>query len=82
VAAIVLLLLAGAAVAASLLVRPPRDARAAAIRLALGLTLLFAIAPAARFGYFAYPAALLGWLALIRPATSGDRHDDTLARVQ
>jgi hypothetical protein len=82
VAAIVLLLLAGAALAASLLVRPPRDARAAAIRLALGLTLLFAIAPAARFGYFAYPAALLGWLALIRPATSGDRHDDTLARVQ
>jgi hypothetical protein len=81
VAAIVLLLLAGAAVAASLLVRPPRDAQAAAIRLALGLTLLFAIAPAARFGYFAYPAALLGWLALIRPVTSGDRHDDTLASV-
>jgi hypothetical protein len=81
VAAIALLLLAGAAVAASLLVRPPRGAQAAAIRLALGLTLLFAIAPAARFGYFAYPAALLGWLALIRPATSGDRHDDTLASV-
>jgi len=81
VAAIVLLLLAGAAVAASLLVRPPRDAQAAAIRLAIGLTLLFAIAPAARFGYFAYPAALLGWLALIRPVTSGARHDDTLASV-
>jgi len=82
VAAIVLLLLAGAAVAASLLVRPPRDAQAAAIRLALGLTLLFAIAPAARFGYFAYPAALAGWLALIRPAVSGDRHDDNLASGQ
>jgi hypothetical protein len=78
VAAIVLLLLAGAAVAASLLARPPRDAQAAALRLALGLTLLFAIAPAARFGYFAYPAALIGWLALTRPATSGDHHDDTL----
>jgi hypothetical protein len=82
VAAIVLLLVAGAAVAASLLVRPPRDAQAAAIRLALGLTLLFAMAPAARFGYFAYPAALLGWLVLIQPATSDDRHDDTLAGVQ
>jgi hypothetical protein len=81
VAAIVLLLLAGGAVAASLLVRPPRDAQAAAIRLALGLTLLFAIAPAARFGYFAYPAALLGWLVLIQPATSGDLHEDNLARV-
>jgi hypothetical protein len=26
--------------------------------------MLFALAPNARFGYFAYPAALLGWLAL------------------
>ena len=59
------LLLAGAAgVAWSLVLRPPRDARAAAVRLALGLTMLFTLAPDARFGYFAYPAALLGWLAL------------------
>jgi hypothetical protein len=70
-AAIVLLLLAGAAVASSLLLRPPRDAHAAAIRLALGFTLLFALAPAARFGYFAYPAGLLGWLALTRPRDTG-----------
>ncbi|HEX3513255.1 MAG TPA: glycosyltransferase 87 family protein [Trebonia sp.] len=59
------LLLAGAiAVAMSLGLRPPRDARAAAVRLALGLTMLFTLAPDARFGYFAYPAALLGWVAL------------------
>jgi hypothetical protein len=59
------LLLAGAAgIASSLVLRPPRDARAATVRLALGLTILFALAPNARFGYFAYPAALLGWLAL------------------
>jgi hypothetical protein len=63
-AALVLLLAAGAWVAASLVLRPPRDAKAAAVRLALGLTMLFALAPNARFGYFAYPAALLGWLAL------------------
>jgi hypothetical protein len=59
------LLLAGAAaIAASLVLRPPRDARAAVVRLALGLTLLFTLAPDSRFGYFAYPAALLGWLVL------------------
>jgi hypothetical protein len=63
-AAISLLLLAGVAVALSLVLRPPRDVRAAAIRLVLGLTLLFTLAPAPRFGYFAYPAALLGWLVL------------------
>jgi hypothetical protein len=65
-AAIGLLLLAGAGVAVSLALRPPRDVRAAAIRLAVGLTLLFTLGPAARFGYFAYPAALLAWLALTR----------------
>jgi hypothetical protein len=63
-AALVLLLAAGAWVAASLVLRPPRNAQAAAVRLALGLTMLFALAPNARFGYFAYPAALLGWLAV------------------
>ena len=51
--------------------RPPRDARSAALRLALGLTLLFTLAPAARFGYFSYPAALLGWLALTGQARPG-----------
>lgn len=64
VAALGLLLLAGLVIAGSLVLRPPRDARSAALRLALGLTLLFILAPAARFGYFSYPAALLGWLAL------------------
>jgi hypothetical protein len=59
------LLLAGAAgVASSLVLRPPRDAQAATVRLALGLTMLFTLAPDARFGYFAYPGALLGWIAL------------------
>ncbi len=63
-AALGLLLAAAAGVASSLVLRPPRDARAATVRLALGLTMLFTLAPDARFGYFAYPGALLGWLAL------------------
>jgi hypothetical protein len=68
-----LLLMAGLAIAVSLVRRPPRDARSAALRLALGLTLLFTLAPAARFGYFSYPAALLGWLALTGQARPGAR---------
>jgi hypothetical protein len=63
-AALGLLLAAAAGVAASLVLRPPRTAQAAAVRLALALAVLFALAPNARFGYFAYPAALVGWVAL------------------
>jgi Glycosyltransferase family 87 len=68
-AAVGLLAAAGLAVAISLVVRPPADVPAAARRLAIGLALMFALAPAARFGYFAYPLALLAWSAL----TSDDR---------
>jgi len=51
-----------------LLVRPPRNPRAAAWWLAIGLALMFALGPDERFGYFIYPLGLLGWLALTRPA--------------
>jgi hypothetical protein len=67
VAAVVLLAVAGLAIALSLVLRPPKDARAAALRLALGLALMFTLAPATRFGYFSYPAALLVWLWLAGP---------------
>ena len=59
-----LLLAVGLAIIVSLLIRPPRDVPAAARRLALGLTLIFLLGPAVRFGYFIYPLGLLGWLAL------------------
>jgi hypothetical protein len=62
--AIGLLIAAGLAMAAWLVLRPPTSVVAAVWRLAVGLTLLFALAPASRFGYFAYPIALLGWLTL------------------
>ena len=70
-AAIGLLIAAGLAVAVSLVVRPPADTRAATWRLAIGLALVFALAPAARFGYFAYPGALLGWLAITGRSRAG-----------
>ena len=66
-AAIALLIAAGVAMAASLLIRPPASPAAAALRLALALALLFTLSPATRFGYFTYPIGLLGWLVIVRP---------------
>jgi glycosyl transferase family 87 len=63
-AAIGLLLAAGLVVAVRLIMRRPADARAAAWRLALGLSVMFVLTPATRWGYFAYPLGLLGWLGL------------------
>jgi hypothetical protein len=68
-AAIALLLAAALGVAAWLVLRPPADVRAAARRLAVALALMFLLAPATRFGYLAYPVALLGWSAM----TGSDR---------
>lgn len=62
--AVVLMVLAAAAFTAWILLRPPRDARAVAWRLAVGYAVMFVLDPSTRFGYFAYPLALLGWLAL------------------
>jgi hypothetical protein len=63
-AAIALLLAAGAALVGWLVTAPPRTPAEAANRIALGLTALFALSPATRFGYFCYPLALYGWMAL------------------
>jgi hypothetical protein len=65
-AAIGLLCVASLAMAVSLVVRPPGDTRAAVWRLALNLAILFALAPASRWGYFVYPAALLGFVSMTR----------------
>ena len=66
-----LLVLAVIAFAAWLLARPPRDARDAAIRLVVVYAVLFTLAPSTRYGYYAYPLALVGWLALSRYAAAG-----------
>jgi hypothetical protein len=47
-----------------LVLRPPQDVRAVTWRLAIGYAVMFALAPATRWGYFAYPVGLLGWLYL------------------
>jgi hypothetical protein len=69
-AAVALLIAAGLGFAVSLILRPPADGRAAAWRLALGLAVMFTLAPATRWGYFVYPIGLVGWMVLTRPPTA------------
>jgi Glycosyltransferase family 87 len=76
----VLLVLAVGAFVAWLMVRPPRDGRDAAVRLAVGYAVLFTLDPSTRFGYFAYPLALVGWLALSKSkSTSADSEREVVA---
>jgi Glycosyltransferase family 87 len=63
-ASIGLLCAVSVAMAASLVVRPPANTRAATWRLAVGLAVLFVVAPASRWGYFVYPPALLGFVTM------------------
>ena len=73
-AALVLLAAAGLAIVASLAIRPPTTPAAAARRIAIGLTALFLLSPATRFGYFIYPVSLYAWAVLAdRAAASGRR---------
>ncbi len=60
-AAVAALVLAAAAMAVSLAVRPPADVRAAALRAAAGLALAAALMPASRWGYLVYPVVLVLW---------------------
>ena len=63
---VVLLVLAGVAVALSLVFRPPRTVSRAVVLLAGAMTLMFLLAPSTRFGYFIYPATLAIWLFAVR----------------
>jgi len=59
---VILLIASGLAIAVSLVVRPPRDVPAATMRLVIGLSAMFVLAPSTRFGYFIYPVAMVLWL--------------------
>ena len=69
--AVALLALACLGIIVSLVVRPPRTVPAATWRVIIGLSLLFVLAPATRFGYFLYPGGLLAWLAISWLGSSG-----------
>ncbi|OLR93968.1 glycosyltransferase 87 family protein [Actinokineospora bangkokensis] len=76
--AMVLLLAAAAAIAAWLVVRPPRTAADAVGRTATGLGAAILLAPATRWGYLVYPVALIGAALLLRArsATAGSAEPD------
>jgi hypothetical protein len=77
--AVGLLIASGLGFAVSLVVRPPADARASALRLALGLAVMFTLAPATRWGYFVYPMGLLGWMVLTWPAAESGASGESAA---
>jgi len=62
---VLLLALAGLAIAVSLVVRPPRTVPRAVLLLAGAMTLMFVLAPSTRFGYLIYPATLVLWLLAV-----------------
>ena len=77
---VALLALAGVAVAASLVFRPPQSVPRAVILLAGAMTLMFVLAPSTRFGYFIYPAALAIWLLATWTGRKADE-DDALGEI-
>ena len=70
---VVMLAIAGLAVAASLVFKPPRSVPRAVVLLAGAMTLMFVLAPSTRVGYFIYPAGLAIW---VFAAWAGRRADE------
>jgi len=79
VIAVALLALAFAGLIGSLAIWPPRTIPAATWRIIIGLSLMFVLAPATRFGYFLYPAGLLAWLGISWLAGGGSAGPDGAA---
>jgi hypothetical protein len=67
------LVLTALAVAATLLVRPPRTVPRAVFLLTWAMSLMFLLAPSTRFGYFIYPGTLALWLLAITAGRHTDR---------
>jgi Glycosyltransferase family 87 len=76
---VLLLALAGLAVAASLVFKPPRSVPRAVVLLAGAMTLMFVLAPSTRFGYFIYPAGLAIWLLAVWVGRKAD--EDELGEI-
>jgi hypothetical protein len=78
--AVALLISSGLAIAVSLVIRPPRDVPSATIRLVIGLSAMFVLAPSTRFGYFIYPAALMVWLLVAKAGRRSASQDEAQRR--
>ena len=72
-ASLALLALAACAIAAWLVIRPPRDPADVMLRTAVGLGTAIILAPATRWGYLVYPLAMLGAMAGFSAATRKER---------
>jgi hypothetical protein len=72
-ASLALLALAACAIAAWLVLRPPRDPADVMLRTAVGLGTAIILAPATRWGYLVYPLAMLGAMAGFSAATRKER---------
>jgi Glycosyltransferase family 87 len=79
---VALLVVAGLAVAVSLVVRPPRTVPRAVTLLAGAMTLMFVLAPSTRFGYFIYPAALAIWLLVVRAGRQAAEDGELLGEIE
>jgi hypothetical protein len=69
---------AGLAIMASLAIFPPVTPAAAARRIAIGLTALFLLSSATRFGYFIYPISLFWWAVIVDRQEADRRHQSTV----
>jgi hypothetical protein len=76
---VAMLVLAGVAVAASLVFKPPRSVPRAVVLLAGAMSLMFVLAPSTRFGYFIYPAGLAIWLLAVWVGRKAD--EDELGEI-
>jgi hypothetical protein len=86
VIALVLLLLAGGAMVAWLVLRPPRTGADAMLRIVVGLGAAIMLAPATRWGYLVYPVAMLGAMIAFRALPEMEHAEDdtstgTIART-
>jgi hypothetical protein len=77
---VVLLGLAGLAIALSLVFRPPRTVPRAVALLAGAMTLMFVLAPSTRVGYFIYPAGLAIWVLAVMAGRQAD--EDLLGEIE
>jgi hypothetical protein len=74
--ALLLLLLAGGAMIAWLVLRPPRTGADAMLRIAVGLAAAILLAPATRWGYLVYPVAMLGAMIAFRAVAEQQHEQD------
>lgn len=81
VIALLLLLLAGGAMIAWLVLRPPRTGADAMLRIAVGVAAAILFAPATRWGYLVYPVTMFGAMIAFRALAEQGRAEQETGAV-